>query len=63
MKCKNWIAHIEFIILLTTAIVGFYCLGEKIDNVEFTQSKTNYTVDEMFMYLISDRDDVQLFND
>jgi len=61
MKCKNWIAHIEFIILLTTAIVGFYCLCEKIDSSVSIQSKTADTVDEMFMYLISDRDDVQLF--
>ena len=61
MEQKNWMSHIEFIILLTTAIVGFYCLGKKIDGVESTQLKTNDTVDEMFMYLISDRDDVQLF--
>lgn len=51
METKNWMVHVEFLVLLVTLIGGFYLLDGKIER----QSGRTDRLYEMFIDLVKER--------
>jgi hypothetical protein len=53
-ESKNWITHVEFVVLLTTLLGSFYLLDGKIERATQIQSARTDKLYEMFIDLLKD---------